>query len=65
MSDPTRREADVLTEKEEAQAVQIEHAPSVVEYEAAELEPRMNLQTCMAFLVSHSSTTRISYRKQY
>ncbi|OAG07378.1 MFS general substrate transporter [Paraphaeosphaeria sporulosa] len=50
MAHPSPREIDVLTEKEEAQAVQIEHAPSVIGYEAAEVEPRMNLQTCLAFL---------------
>jgi hypothetical protein len=61
MSDLTHREVHILAEKEDGQAVQVEHMPSVVEYKSAELEPRMNLQTCMAFLVSHFWTTLISY----
>lgn len=63
MADPSPREMDALTEKEEAQAEQMEYVPSVIEYEAAEVEPRMDLQTCLAFLVSLLWKTLMSCRK--
>jgi hypothetical protein len=53
MTGSTRNEIDIMEEKEAARAVQIEDVSGSgdVGYESAELEPRMNLQTIMAFIL--------------
>lgn len=53
MTGSTRNEIDIMEEKEAAQAVRIEDMSGSgdASYEAAELEPRMNTQTILAFVV--------------
>jgi hypothetical protein len=53
MMGSTRNEVDIVVEKEAAQAVQIEDMSGAgdVGYDAAEMEPRMNMQTILAFIV--------------
>lgn len=42
---------NALEEKEAVEAVQIENVVEGSGHDPAEMEPRMNLQTCLAFLV--------------
>lgn len=53
MAGSTHNAINILEEKEAAKAVQIEDVAGAANggYDPAELEPRMNLQTCLAFLV--------------
>lgn len=58
-------DTSVMEEKEAAQTTHLEDVAesSTLAYEQAEMEPRMNLQTCLAFLVhSHLSSTVLFYR---
>ena len=55
MTGSTDGKVDVMAEKEAAQAVRIEDLSSSsgdAGFEAAEMEPRMNTQTILAFIVS-------------
>jgi hypothetical protein len=53
MTGSTNDEIDIMAEKENAHAMQIEDMSGSGDagYEAAEMEPRMNTQTILAFIV--------------
>jgi hypothetical protein len=51
----TSNDVNVLDEKEAAKAMQIEDVAEGSGYDPAEMEPRMNMQTCLAFLVRTDS----------